>query len=276
MSGRPGFFGGIRPSDAPERGADFGFGSEGRDGTPVIRLGDPRPSRNDGGFGGTPGFDPIWGTLGPPVAQASDPWRAPSEDVEDGPIVDVEIFGDGFQIQGQICTGQFPRLSDWLNMQQGFIQVQEGSLAHLGHGNLPDPDHQKGTLWVRLSQIVMVVEHTVMAAPRPGAPVVQKERRKATIVTPGYSMRGNLHVHSYGSMKQFLESPDPHFIPVTELTMRWINDPALVSRFPFALVNREHLISLLDEPATPAGEGSQAGADPESSDVSDHRRWGAA
>jgi hypothetical protein len=275
MSGRPGFFGGFRPGDAPGRDVEFGSGSEAQEGSSFIRLGDPRSGRDDGGFGTASGFDPVWGTLGPPTAQADDPWRGKGDDVEAGPIVDVEIFGDGFQISGQICTGQFPRLSDWMNMQQGFIRVQEASLAHLGHGNLPDPDHQRGTLWVRLNQIVLVAERSVMATNRPGAPVVQKERRKATIVAPGYSLRGSLHVHTYGSMKQFLESPDPHFIPITELTIRWTSDPALVSRFPFALVNREQLISLLDEPATPAGEGSQAEGDNEA-ELLLHRRWGAA
>jgi hypothetical protein len=274
MSGRPGLFGGFRPGDAPERDVEFGPGSAAREGAQFIRLGDPRSGRDDGAFGPTSGFDPVWGTLGAPLTQPEDHWRATSDDGEVGPIADVEIFGDGFQISGRICTGQFPRLSDWLNMQQGFIRVQEASLAHLGHGNLPDPERQKGTLWVRLNQIVMVAELNVVAATRPGAPVVQKERRKATIVTPGYSLRGNLHVHAYGSMKQFLESPDPHFIPITELTMRWTSDPALVSRFPFALVNREQLITLLDEPAAPAGEGSQA--DTSDSDMLLHQRSGAA
>jgi len=276
MSGRPGFFGGGRPSDAPERDAEFGFGPGTLDGTPVIRLGDNRPNRDEGGFGSTPGFDPIWGTLGPPIAQAVDPWKEASEDSENGPIVDVEVFGDGFQISGRICTGQFPRLTDWINMQQGFIQVQDASLAHLGHGNLPDPDHQKGTLWVRLAQIVLVAEHTPVATHRPGAPVVQKERRKATIVAPGYSLKGNIHVHSYGSMKQFLESPDPHFIPITDLVLRWTTDPTITSRFPFALVNREQLISLLDEPAAPMGEGSQAGSQDTEGELPLHRRSGAA
>jgi hypothetical protein len=114
-----------------------------------------------------------------------------------------------------------------------------------------------------------------MATSRHGAPVVQKERRKARIVTPGYSLRGNLHVHAFGSMKQFLESPDPHFIPITELTIRWTSDPALVSRFPFGLINREQLISMLDEPATPAGEGSQSEGDNEA-ELPLQQRWGAA
>jgi len=164
MSGRPGLFGGFRPGDAPERDVEFGPGSAAREGAQFIRLGDPRSGRDDGAFGPTSGFDPVWGTLGAPLTQPEDHWRATSDDGEVGPIADVEIFGDGFQISGRICTGQFPRLSDWLNMQQGFIRVQEASLAHLGHGNLPDPERQKGTLWVRLNQIVMVAELNVVAA----------------------------------------------------------------------------------------------------------------
>ena len=273
MSGRPGFFGGTRTGDAPERDAGFAFASDGREGTPFIRLGESQTGRDDGGFSAPSGFDPVWGTLGAPSAQSNDPWQVTQEDVETGPIVDVEIFGDGFQISGQICTGQFPRLSDWLNMQQGFIQVQEASLAHLGHGNRTDSERQKGTLWVRLSQIVLVAERAVAAAARTGAPVVQKERRRATIVTPGYSLRGYLHVHTYGSMKQFLESPDPHFIPITDLTIHWTDDASLVSRYTFAVINRDQLISLLDEPATPAGEGSQADGGAE---MPLHRRSGAA
>lgn len=277
MAGRPGFFGGPRQGDAPERDAEFGFGSDTENGSPFARLGDSRSTR-DGGFGATPGFDPVWGTLGPPAAQAIDPWKTQADEPEaDGPIVDVEIFGDGFQISGQICTGQFPRLSDWLNMQQGFIRVQEASLAHLGHGNLPDPDHQKGTLWVRLDQIVVIAERAVMSTARPGPLVVQKEKRKATIVTPGYSLRGLLHVHAYGSTKQFLESPDPHFIPITDILIRWTSDPRLVTHFPFAMINRQQLISVLDEPATPAGEESQGDSSGEhDADTPLHEERGAA
>jgi hypothetical protein len=267
MASRPGFFGGIRQSDAPERDAEFGYGEGPEERSQFVRLGDLT--------GNGSGFDPVWGTLGSPATETVDPWKSQPQEVEAGPVLDVEILGDGFQISGRIATGQFPRLSDWLNMQQGFIQVQDATIAHLGRGNMPDPEHQRGTLWVRLNQIVLVAEHSGVTAARPGAPVVQKERRKATIVTPGYSLRGSLHLHTYGSMMQFLESPDPHFIPLTDLLVRWTSDPTVVSRFPFALVNREQLISLLDEPAAPADEGSAAG-DSESEEVPLHRRWGAA
>jgi hypothetical protein len=261
MAGRTGFFG-IRQGEAPERNTEFDLGSDAREGSPFVRLGD-LTGGNSSGFGSNGGgFDPVWGTLGPsPSAPAVDPWQTPTEAIEAGPIVEVDIFGDGFQIAGKICTGQFPRLSDWLNMQQGFFQVQEASVAHLGHGNMPDPDHQHGTMWVRLNQVVLVAERASTQGGRNGGLVVQKQKRRATIVTPGYSLRGFLHVHAHGSMKQFLESPDPHFIPITDLLLRWTSDPMLVGRFPFAMVNREQLISLCDEPTTPAGEGSAADAD---------------
>jgi hypothetical protein len=271
MTGRPGFFGGIRQGDAPERDAEFSLAGLGER-SQFVRLGELTATMT--GNGGSSGFDPVWGTLGSPAAQGGDSWQTPLEDAEAGPIVDVEILGDGFQIDGRICTGQFPRLSDWLNMQQGFIQVQDASVSHLGRGNMPDADHQKGALWVRLSQIVMVAERSAASGPRPGAPVVQKERHKVTIVTPGYSLRGNLHVHMYGSIKQFLDTSDPHFIPITDMLVRWTSDPTLVSRFPFGLVNREQMISLLDEPTASDGESANAGdADAE---IPLHRRWGAA
>jgi hypothetical protein len=226
-----------------------------------------------------PEFDPVWGTLGAPSAATGDPWLSTPQADEAGPTIDVDIFGDGFEIAGQIRAGQFPRLSDWLNMQQGFIPVQNASVVHLGQGNLPDQDHQTGMMWLRLDKIVLVAERAAIQASRPGAPVIQKERRRVTAVTPGYSLRGNLHVHAYGSMKQLLESPDPHFLPITELTVHRLAENTLVIRFPFALVNREQLISVLDESVSAAGDGagsSQGGALDEEAEMPLRKRWGAA
>lgn len=285
MAGRPGFFGALR--GGADRDPDFGanraggadcdpdFGADRAGGAnrnpdfeagsadgadrdqlagavPVIRLGDPSTQEN--GFTTRPDFDPIWGTLGSP-AETMDQWTPKSADPElEGPAVDVEMFGDGFQITGRLHIGQFDRLSDWLNMQTGFIMVQDACLTRLGRANAPDPDDQQGLLWVRMNQVVLVAERALLQQARPGAPVISKQRRMVTIVTPGYTVRGNLHVHAHGSMKQYLESADPRFIPLTDVNLRWLSDPTLINRFPFGLVNREQLVSVLDDPMSTAGE----------------------
>ena len=276
MAGRPGFFGGARDTDALQRDPDSGFGSDSRLGsTPTIRLGELNSPRSENGFPPPPGFDPVWGTLGAPAAQGHDDWLVRGDDAADGLAVDVDIFGADFQISGQIRTGQFDRLSDWINMQTGFIQVRDAWHVHLGQTHVPDPGQRKGTLWVKLDQVVLVAERTPVQQTRPGAPVVQKERRKVSIVTPGYNLLGSIYVHTYGSMGQFLESPDPRFLPITDLTVHWLSDAAMVARFPFAMINRAQLVTITDESSPNSGNSAQPGGEHED-EMPLHQRWGTA
>lgn len=278
MAGRPGFLDGFRHGDASDRDAGAASGPDGLIGAPpMVRLGDPSASRQDGSLTGRPGFDPVWGTLDSPFAQADDGWAEGAREAEEeGLAFDVEIFGDSFQIAGQVRTGQFPRLSDWLNMQSGFIQVQNGTQFHPGPIDTSDAEQAPGVLWCRLDQVIMVAERASIQESRPGAPVVHKQRRKVSIVTPGYHLRGSMHVIADGSMQQFLEMADPHFLPVTDVTVHWKSDPALVARFSFAMINRQQIITVRDEPSAPA-EGSTRSADSAGQDSMPlHRRWGAA
>jgi len=97
---------------------------------------------------------------------------------------------------GQIRTGAFDRLSDWINMQSGFITVRDAWHVHPRETDAPDSDPAKATLWVRLDQIVMVAQRSPVVLNRPGAPAVQKQRCKVQIVTADYNVRGNVHVHT--------------------------------------------------------------------------------
>jgi hypothetical protein len=261
MAGRHGFFGSLRTTDAPDRDADAGFDSDApKGGSPLVRLGDPS-LLPDLDLPGTPaGYDPIWGTLGAPIPTDGDDSFCQFDDEAEGLAVEVEIYGNGFEISGQIQTGQFDRLSDWINMQSGYVQVRDAVHVRLGQAPGPDPRRCRGTLWVRLSQIVLMAERSGLQQIRPGAPVVHKQRRRVSIVAPGYMLQATIHVHAHGSMNQFLESPDPHFLPVTDLTVHWLSDAALVARFPFAMINREQLVTILDEPAPPVSKAAQTEA----------------
>jgi len=275
MSGKTGFLGGWRGGNNSE------WSEPGRveDALEGFRFSEPQPAQQPqqfDPFGRPAGFDPIWGTLGGPIAQANDPWQTQPGEVE-GPESEVEIFGAGFQIAGRIALGAFDRLSDWLNFQSGFIQVREATHIYLGREETPVADRNPGNLWIRLDQVVLVAERSTAQQPRAGAPVIQKQRRKVSVVTPGYHLRGSLHIHAAGSMKQFLETPEPRFIPLTELTVRWLDNPGLAARFPFAVVNREQLITILDEPERPAGGNTAStGQDEERPGDPVLQRWGAA
>ena len=162
-------------------------------------------------------------------------------------------------------------------MQSGFIQVRDAWHVHLGQRNLPDPEQRRGILWARLDQIVLVAERAAIQQSRVGAPLVDKQRRKVSIVTPGYSLRGNLYIHTHGSMKQYLESADPHFLPLTELNVRWLSDPSLVARYPFAMVNRAQVVmTCWMRSNSPAGDTANTGGEDSAGDMPLHRRSGAA
>jgi hypothetical protein len=273
MAGRTGFLGGLRQGGSPDWGADDGRDLGSADAGTFRFAETPRADPT----GMPPGFDPVWGTLGGPTAQAGDPWlTGRTEEAPDGPVSDVEIFGTGFQITGQVRTGTFDRLSDWLNVQNGFIQVQEARHVFLGRERTPEDDRPPGTLWIRVGQIVLIGERTNAQPRGTGAVVIQKLRRKVSIVTPGYHLRGNLHVHAASSMKQFLEMPEPRFLPMTELTVRWLDNPTLAARFPFAVVNREQLITILDEPSAPGGDAAGSEDDQAHERELARQRWGAA
>lgn len=258
MAGRYGFFGGLRTIDSLGSDADSHLGSKGGgDDMAIVRLGDASAPPAEGPFGIPPRFDPVWGTLGPPTADESDGWLAKDEDEAEGPATEVEIFGDGFEISGQIQTGGFDRLSSWINMQSGFIQVRNARLVHLGQRYTPDPDRRNGTLWVRVNQIVMMAERSVLQQVRPGAPVIPMQRRRVSIITPGFRLVGDIYGHADGSMTRFLEGPDPHFLAITDLTVHWLSDSAPVDSFPFAMVNRDQLVTVFDEPASRVGEAAQ-------------------
>ena len=220
MVGRPEYLAGLRFGSAQEPTAD-GFDANGLlIDAPGFRFDDPNARPFAGQDANQPRFDPVWGTLAPPPLDLEDQWQG-REDEQVGAVpVAVEVFGNGFQISGQLRTGQFDRLSDWINMQNGWIQIRNALQVHLGMPDDPERERPRGTLWVRLDQVAVLAERSPVQQSRPGAPLVQKRRRNVSMITSGYNLQGSIHVHAHGSMAQFLETPDPHFIPVTDMTVR--------------------------------------------------------
>jgi hypothetical protein len=203
--------------------------------------------RPDGWSSSRSEFDPVWGSLGAQMGRGAGDWADRDEEPTGGVVVDVEVLGDSLHLSGKIDLGQFDRLSGWLNMQSGFIrlrdarQVDAAPAAHV--------EQQEGKLWVRLNQIVVIADLSVRQI-RSGAPIVEKQRRRVSILTRCFELSGNIHVHAHGEMAQFLEA-DSRFLPITELTVRRLSGSGQLSRFPSAMVNREQLVTLLEDSESP-------------------------
>jgi hypothetical protein len=195
-------------------------------------------------------LDPVWGTLGAATPQDDDAWpdrEAPAESA----LVDVELLGAGFRVGGRIHTGRFDRLSGWINIQSGFVQVRDALPVGLDIPGSLDPNPGPRTLWVRLSQIVVVADRSAIQLVRPGAPIVQKRRRRVSIVSRGYELLGDIHVHADGGMAQFLEAADSSFLAITDVTVLRLSDRSPLARFPFAMVNRDQVVTVADESEEP-------------------------
>lgn len=189
-------------------------------------------------------FDPIWGSLGAPSSHANGGWPAPNGDDTEGAPVEVELLGDGLHVSGEIHTGQFDRLSGWLNMQAGFVKVRNSE--NLDPDRDADQARETSTLWVRLNQIVLVVDRSAIERIRPGAPIVQKLRREVSLSTRAFELHGGLHLHADGAMAHFLEATDPRFLAISDVTVRWLSSSGRIAHFPFALVNREQLVTVIE------------------------------
>jgi hypothetical protein len=67
-------------------------------------------------------------------------------------------------------------------------------------------------------------------------------------------------------MIAFLDATDPHFIPMTNVRVRWLADRRPAGRFPFVLIQRDHIVgvatgvSAVSDPL--GGRAAPAVADP--------------
>jgi hypothetical protein len=196
--------------------------------------------------------DPAWATGPSALLQSNAPSLSGPSQAAGSSLVEVDVYCEGVQASGWVDVGQFARLSDWLNMQSGFIAIRRDSPAAAAHASAEDARETReagGVRWVRLSSVVLIGEREVASSERGwhATPVVEKERVPVSMVTPGYRLDGYLHVHSDGSLLEYLSLPEPRFLAVTDVSIRSRSDADRVARFRFALVSREHLVLVCDE-----------------------------
>jgi hypothetical protein len=162
----------------------------------------------------------------------------------------IEMVGTNLRVIGTVSLGRFGRLTDLINASSGYLRIRD---ARLLQRNGDPTDLNLPELMVDQDEISFIAQ-TSVAAPEPGAatgfiePVndTTVEHRKArafVIFTPGHTVSGKVYIFGQTDLAAFVDSTDPRFVPVVDVTTRSLADRQIVSHYDFVLVNRTQMIA---------------------------------
>ena len=176
--------------------------------------------------------DPIWGTGG--VRDESD-----REEY-------VELIGDRLRASGVARLGRFSRVTDYVNFLEGFFTLRDVTLLDRAGEptRLTMPE-----LRLRLDDVGIIGQRDAQAPapPAEAGMLVEKVTQRLVLMTPSHLVSGDVHVHAGGTLLHFVDSNDPKFIPMSDVSVRWLDDHELAGRFPFALVQRRQIVGVATE-----------------------------
>ncbi len=179
-----------------------------------------------------------------------DPWgglrfNLPGEQGREPIVERVDMIGQFLRLSATISLGRFERLSDYINLTEGFISVGEAAiLKRSGEPtNVVLPE-----LSVRRDEMTLIGEvRSATDSDRSGHGMyIPKVPRPLIFVTRGHVVRGDFHLPPGGSVESFAEATDPRFVPVSNVHIRSLYDRRVISHYAFALLNRTQLVAVGD------------------------------
>ena len=177
----------------------------------------------------SPGFD----SLGP--AGESGPPRSEM----------IELVGPHLRVKGTISLLRFNRLSDLVNHSRGYVKLTDARLLRRNGEptNLVVPE-----LMVNQDEITFIGQKAedVTGAPTGLAegmdrPLMERIPRKLVIFTAGHTLTGTIHAFAEMDIASFVDSPDPRFVALIDVTARSLADRRVISHFGLVLVNRTQM-----------------------------------
>ena len=191
-----------------------------------------------------------WGDTPPTFDRSSDAWgssqSAFGDEDEGGGDQYVEMIGSQLWVAGTINLGRFRRVSDFVNIVQGYLLMRDVMvLTQTGESTrltLPE-------LRVLPDDIAVVGQHSV---DRSGPAVssdalIEKRVQRLVVVTRSHLIDGDVFIHGDGTIMSFVDATDPKFIPMTDVRVRWVSDRKLAAKYPFALVQRAQILGVATE-----------------------------
>ena len=162
----------------------------------------------------------------------------------------VELVGTHLRLTGIVSLGRFNRVTDMINASSGYLRIRD---ARLLRRNGDPTTLVLPELMVDQDEISYIAQ-THPVPPEPGTGAVFSETgygaaaeirkpREFVLFTPGHTVTGRVHVFGGSDIATFLDSIDPRFVPVTQVTTRSSADRRISSRYDFLLINRTQLIA---------------------------------
>ncbi|HEU6439800.1 MAG TPA: hypothetical protein VFC12_05120 [Terriglobales bacterium] len=179
------------------------------------------------------GFDP----------QGSDP---PGPDNSIVPIKHeiIELVGPHLRVSGDISLLKFSRLSDLINHSRGYVRLTN---ARLLRRNGEPTNLIVQELMVNQDEITFIGQtaEEISSAPTGYAgmdrPLMERVPRQLVIFTPGHTLTGTISLFVETDIVNFVDTPDPRFIAMVDVTARSLADRRVISHFGLALVNRTQI-----------------------------------
>jgi len=190
-----------------------------------------------------------WDDLPQPSSTTFETFGTPAPEVEDHDA-SIELVGTNLRLRCTIALGRFPRLTDLISSSSGFIRVHDASLLA---GDGTPTGEVMPLLMVNQDDITFIAEpdaplHEPGSGSVPdelgvGVSLADRRTRRFALFTDGHELSGSVYLFGETDLTAFVESTHPHFIPLTDVTVRSLAEHRNVTSYPFVLVNRTRLIA---------------------------------
>jgi hypothetical protein len=194
-----------------------------------------------------------WGDAPPTFDRSGDAWGAAggafADDGEGGGDQYIELIGSQLWVAGMISLGRFRRVSDFVNIVQGYLVMRDvvvltrnGEATRL---TLPE-------LRVLPDDVAVVgqIGSDLQGGSGGGGVTnayIEKVKQRLVVLTRSHIIDGDVFMQRDGSVMAFVDATDPRFIPMSDVRVRWVSDRKLAARYPFALLQRSQILGVATE-----------------------------
>jgi len=156
----------------------------------------------------------------------------------------IELVGPHLRVCGDISLLKFNRLSDLVNHSRGYLRLTN---ARLLRRNGEPTNLIVQELMVNQDEIAFIAQtaEEISSAPTGDGtmdrPMMERVPRQLVIFTPGHTLTGTISLFAETEIVNFVDTPDPRFIAMVDVTARSLADRRVISHFGLALVNRTQI-----------------------------------